>query len=466
MDKQFSDFGIGEEIIKRLSAAGITSPTAVQQKIMPLVAEGKNLMFQSETGTGKTFAYLLPILQRLCDNPKSSNPVRVLVASPTYELASQIKAQVRLVSDVKCALCIGGAPISRQVELLKEKPQIVIGGPARLLELIHLKKLKADAVETLVLDEADRLLSPELRNDTEGLLERLPRRVQLIGNSATVSDYTRKVLQSARDAIDRASEEKAPAESGKTSGSKDSAGKISTDMAANGTKDAGAKDSGNTPADQNPADRKQADQNPADRKQAASAIEFVTLPTEDVLKKRITHVAIFAERRDKIDTLRSFINAIKPKKLLVFTAKSDQIENIASKLRYRKLECEALSAKIGKQERKSAIDRFRSGKVSILVTTDLASRGLDIPDVTHVVQLDLPQTADFFIHRAGRTARAGKTGMNCVIGDAYEMQDFAKLEKKLGLKVYPKILYKGKLTSPRPDAEENDGKEDKGKGKQ
>ena len=461
MDKQFSDFGIGEEIIQRLSAAGITSPTAVQQKIMPLVAEGKNLMFQSETGTGKTFAYLLPILQRLCDNPKSSNPVRVLVASPTYELASQIKAQVRLVSDVKCALCIGGAPISRQVELLKEKPQIVIGGPARLLELIHLKKLKADAVETLVLDEADRLLSPELRNDTEGLLERLPRRVQLIGNSATVSDYTRKVLQNARDAIDRASEEKAPAESGKASGSKDSAGKISTDMAANGNKDAGTKDSGNTPADQNPAD-----QNPADRKQAARTIEFVTLPTEDVLRKRITHVAIFAERRDKIDTLRSFINAVKPKKLLVFTAKSDQIENIASKLRYRKLECEALSAKIGKQERKSAIDRFRSGKVTILVTTDLASRGLDIPDVTHVVQLDLPQTADFFIHRAGRTARAGKTGMNCVIGDAYEMQDFAKLEKKLGLKVYPKILYKGKLTSPRPDAEENDGKEDKGKGKQ
>lgn len=456
MDKQFSDFGIGEEIIQRLSAAGITSPTAVQQKIMPLVAEGKNLMFQSETGTGKTFAYLLPILQRLCDNPKSSNPVRVLVASPTYELASQIKAQVRLVSDVKCALCIGGAPISRQVELLKEKPQIVIGGPARLLELIHLKKLKADAVETLVLDEADRLLSPELRNDTEGLLERLPRRVQLIGNSATVSDYTRKVLQNARDAIDRASEEKAPAESGKASGSKDSAGKISTDMAANGNKDAGTKDSGNTPADRNPADRKQ----------AASAIEFITLPTEDVLRKRITHVAIFAERRDKIDTLRSFINAVKPKKLLVFTAKSDQIENIASKLRYRKLECEALSAKIGKQERKSAIDRFRSGKVTILVTTDLASRGLDIPDVTHVVQLDLPQTADFFIHRAGRTARAGKTGMNCVIGDAYEMQDFAKLEKKLGLKVYPKILYKGKLTSPRPDAEENDGKEDKGKGKQ
>ena len=409
MDKQFSDFGIGEDIIQRLSAAGISSPTAVQQKIMPLVAEGKNLMFQSETGTGKTFAYLLPLLQRLCNDKKNSNSVRILIASPTYELASQIKAQVRLVSDIKCALCIGGAPISRQVELLKEKPQIVIGGPARLLELIHLKKLKADAVETLVLDEADRLLSPELRNDTEGLLERLPRKVQLIGNSATVSDYTRKVLQSARDALDKA---------------------------ANGSKESSIP------------------QETEAKESTSGTIEFVTMPTEDVLRKKITHIAIFAERRDKIDTLRSFINAVKPKKLLVFTAKSDQIDNITSKLRFRKLECESLSAKIGKQERKAAIDRFRSGKVGILVTTDLASRGLDIPDVTHVVQMDLPQTQDFFIHRAGRTARAGKTGTNCVIGDAFELENFAKLEKKLKIKVYPKILYKGKLLSPRPEIQD------------
>ncbi|MBP5575557.1 MAG: C-terminal helicase domain-containing protein [Treponema sp.] len=224
---------------------------------------------------------------------------------------------------------------------------------------------------------------------------------------------------------------------GGVSGKKDSAGKTSTDSVANGSE--------------------------------SGTIEFVTMPTEDVLRKRITHIAIFAERRDKIDTLRSFINAVKPKKLLVFTAKSDQIENIASKLRYRKLECEALSAKIGKQERKAAIDRFRSGKVGILVTTDLASRGLDIPDVTHVVQMDLPQTQDFFIHRAGRTARAGKSGMNCVIGDAYELENFAKLEKKLKIKVYPKILYKGKLLAPRPDAEYGDadgdaGGEDAGKG--
>ena len=101
-----------------------------------------------------------------------------------------------------------------------------------------------------------------------------------------------------------------------------------------------------------------------------------------------------------------------------------------------------------KVERKAAIDRFRSGKCPVLVTSDLTSRGLDIPDISHVIQMDMPSNEDFFIHRAGRTARAGKTGFNIVIGDEYEMNKFALLEKKLGLTVYPRILYKGKLTAP------------------
>ena len=110
-----------------------------------------------------------------------------------------------------------------------------------------------------------------------------------------------------------------------------------------------------------------------------------------------------------------------------------------------------LHAKMDKQERKSAMDKFRSGKCKILVTSDLTSRGLDIPDISHVIQMDMPSNDDFFIHRAGRTARAGKTGINIVIGDEYEMQKYANLEKKLGLTVYPRILYKGKLVAPLQD---------------
>lgn len=381
---KFLELKVDESIVSKLEEIGITEPTEVQKKIIPLISEGKNIMFQSETGTGKTFAYLLPLLSRLYS--MENRMARLMIASPTYELASQIKVQVQKISGIKCALLIGGAPISRQIELLKEKPEIVIGGPARLLELIHLKKLKADGIETLVLDEADRLLSPELRDSTKGLMERLPKSVQLIGNSATVSKYTREILQKARNGI------------------------------LNDEKE--------------------------------NAILFVALPMENVLRKQISHWAIFSERRDKIDTLRSFINAEKPKKLLVFTSKSDQIENIASKLRFKKIDCETLCGKTNKVDRKSAIDRFRSGKTKILITTDLASRGLDIEGITHVVQMDLPEKEDFFIHRAGRTARAGATGINCVIGDAWEMENYARLEKKLKITVFPKMLYKGNVVDP------------------
>lgn len=381
---KFLELKVDESIVSKLEEIGITEPTEVQKKIIPLISEGKNIMFQSETGTGKTFAYLLPLLSRL--NSTENRMARLMIASPTYELASQIKVQVQKISGIKCALLIGGAPISRQIELLKEKPEIVIGGPARLLELIHLKKLKADGIETLVLDEADRLLSPELRDSTKGLMERLPKSVHLIGNSATVSKYTREILQKARNGI------------------------------LNDEKE--------------------------------NAILFVALPMENVLRKQISHWAIFSERRDKIDTLRSFINAEKPKKLLVFTSKSDQIENIASKLRFKKIDCETLCGKTNKVDRKSAIDRFRSGKTKILITTDLASRGLDIEGITHVVQMDLPEKEDFFIHRAGRTARAGATGINCVIGDAWEMENYARLEKKLKITVFPKMLYKGNVVDP------------------
>ena len=172
------------------------------------------------------------------------------------------------------------------------------------------------------------------------------------------------------------------------------------------------------------------------------------MPPEDVLRKRITHWAIYAENRDKIDTLRKFLAAENPTKALIFTSRADQVENIYNKLTYKKVVCAALHAKTDKQKRKAAIDRFRSGKEKILITSDLAARGLDIPEISHIIQMDFPQDEDFFIHRSGRTARAEKTGINVVIGDEWEMRHFAQLEKKLGITVYPKEVRDGKVTSP------------------
>ncbi|MBR0032699.1 MAG: DEAD/DEAH box helicase [Treponema sp.] len=379
----FGNLGIEEKYSAALSEIGINVPTNVQKTVIPEILSGKSVFFQSETGTGKTFAYLLPLVQKISGAEGVSSQkkdVRLIIISPTIELASQIKAQAKAVTEEKTALLVGGAPIKRQVELLKEKPSIVIGGPSRLLELFHLRKLKIDSAMAVVLDEVDRLVSPELRDQTLEFLASLGHEVQLVAASATITKSTEKIMSDLHFS-----------------------------------------------------------QKPV----------ILRLPEEDVLRKRITHIAIFSETRDKIETLRKLLSAEKGGKVLVFTSKIDQVANIVSKLKYKNVDCEGIHAKADKVSRKQTIDKFRSGKVRILVTSDLSARGLDFPDVTHVVQMDFPSNDDFFIHRAGRTARAGKTGLNIVIGDEYEMRKYSFLEKKLRIVVYPRMLYKGRLVSPQ-----------------
>ncbi|MBR1640515.1 MAG: DEAD/DEAH box helicase [Treponema sp.] len=369
MANVFSD--LNDVIRAKLDALAISSPTPVQNEVIPKILAGENLLFQSETGTGKTFAYLLPLLEKV-EKENDHQKVRIIVLAPTFELASQINSACKSVTDRKTALFIGGAPIKRQIETLKEKPEIVIGTAARLVELIRLKKLKTDGLLAAVFDETDRLIKKEAIEDTSAFRECLLPGTQIIACTATVNRQTKIFFADA---------------------------------------------------------------------------ENIIMPPEDVLKKRITHWAIYAENRDKIDTLRKFLSAENPQKALIFTSRADQVENIYNKLTYKKVQCTALHAKSDKQKRKAAIDRFRSGKEKILITSDLAARGLDIPDISHIIQMDMPSDEDFFIHRSGRTARAGKTGINVVIGDAFEMRRYAALEKKLGIIVYPKEIHNGKVLS-------------------
>ena len=372
--KSFAQLNIKEELTKKLEELSITKPSPIQAAVIPEILQKKNVIFESETGTGKTFAFLLPLVQALEEVPSED---KIIIIAPTYELASQIKTTAAKITSLKTSLFIGGTPLKRQIEALKEKPQIIIGNPSRILELIHLKKLKTANVKAVVLDEADRLISVEIADETKKLLASIPCDAQFIACSATVNENTKKIL-----------------------------GGIFS--------------------------------NPS----------LVIMPKEDILSKKITHWAIFAENRDKIAALKSFILAENPEKALIFTSRADQVENIASKLLYKKVDCMALHAKTDKKERKAAIDRFRNGKCRILVTSDLASRGLDISGISHIIQMDLPSNEDFFIHRSGRTARAGLSGINVVIGDEYEMRKYAALEKKFGLTVYPKVLYKGKVVNP------------------
>lgn len=364
--------GLSESILNKLTAMEIKGPTKVQDKIIPLIAQNKNVLFQSETGTGKTYAYLLPLINRL-EQEEDKTKLRILICAPTFELASQINSAAKKITDRKTALLIGGAPIKRQIEILKEKPQIITGTAARLVELIRLKKLKTNDLYAIIFDECDRLVKKEAFEDTDALRQSVSKECQIIGCSATINKSSRIFF---------------------------------------------------------------------------AGTENVVMPQEDILTKNISHWAIYAENREKIDFLRKFIAAENPGKALIFTSRADQVENIYQKLTYKHVDCMALHAKADKQLRKSAIDKFRSGKCKILITSDLGARGLDIPNITHVIQMDLPDDEDFFVHRSGRTARAGKQGINVVIGDEYEMRKYAALEKKLGIIVYPKQLHNGKVTDP------------------
>lgn len=386
----FSNLGLDSLFDRILNELKIQEPTKVQESAIPEILslstkkdnKSKLLIMESATGTGKTLAYLLPILE-VIRNEDLGNPL-VLICLPTKELASQIKTHLDLVTSkfkkpLKSVLLLGEAPMKRQIERLKEKPFFVIGTVGRILELIHLKKLKTESLDFLVLDEVDRLFSKEMREETETLGKFLPENLMTIAVSATLNRNLEEKLIDFLE-IDREN------------------------------------------------------------------LKEVRLPAEEILKKKITHWAFYAQRRDKIPLLRSILHVLNPEKALVFTGESGQVQNIVSQLLYKKIPGVAgINAKMDKFTKQEILRDYKKGKIKILVTSDLSARGLDIPDITHVIQMDIPQSQDFFIHRAGRTGRAGKTGMNILIGDRGEMFRLKNFEKNLGITIFPKMLYGGSV---------------------
>lgn len=373
-----------------------------------MLAAGESLLFSSATGTGKTFAYLLPLLGRLLEAagqdaqndgsprlPRGECP-RVFICAPTYELCSQIKneADCLLASaggapSLKSCLLIGSVQTGRQVESLRTKPALIVGNPGRLLLLAHKGKLKFRDLECLVLDEGDRLVSDELIEETGSLIEMIRgavpkgRGFQTVACSATIAPKERETL---------------------------------TRLMGGGVK-------------------------------------ILESGGMEVLRGKIEHWAVFSEERRKVDTLRSLIAAMgkgKNKgafKALIFTARGNRAADIAALLQHHKLAAAGLWGGMEKKQRKAAIDGFRSGGIRFLVTSDLAARGLDINDVDYIITLDTGDNTGAYIHRAGRTARAGKHGVMISIGAEADLIRLSKLEKKLGIVVYPKEIYEGRVIS-------------------
>lgn len=371
--ENFGGLGIDPFLIEKLAQRNIIKPTKVQELVIPRILNGEDVLFQSATGTGKTFAYLLPLFT----NPSKE----IVVIAPTLELCSQIKREVEFLGQKACLL-IGSANISRQIEALKkERPRVVVGNVARLLQLARMGKLKLSRTDALILDEGDRLVSDEQSAETAELIRLINPKRQTIACSATiVGEFRKRLAVFTRDGV------------------------------------------------------------------------FLETAEQEILRERISHWAFFSENRKKLDCLYSFLNAVHAKKVMVFTNSSGQVGNIVARLQYRGVAVDGLFSGVEKGSRKQALDNFRRGRLRVLVSSDLAARGLDILDVTHVVSLDTPSTVEGYIHRAGRTARAGKKGVMVTIGNEEELRRFSLMEKKLGIVVYPKVLYRGSIEAPEGQA--------------
>lgn len=376
MSKSFEELGVQPVLVKALAAQQLQIPTQIQEQMIPQVLAGENVLARSATGTGKTLAYLLPLLQRIDPGKKE---VQAVILAPTYELAMQIyRVLGALVQeaalDVKAVSLIGGAALTRQIEALKKKPQIVVGSAGRVLELLRKHKLSLTSVRTLVLDEVDRLLDEQNAPTVEIVMKEVPAQRQLLMVSATLPARTQKVIE-----------------------------------------------------------------------RLEKKVNLLEAASEVKLPEQLIHCYVKMEHREKLDGLRKVLHALDVKRALLFVEQQGRLETVLEKLQHHGLKVAGLRKDAGKQERKEALEAISKGKISLLVATDLAARGLDIPGVTHVINLDFPDEPQTYLHRAGRTGRAGQEGMVVSLVTQGEVARLERCRRSLKVDLQEYILSKGRF---------------------
>ncbi|BEP29250.1 DEAD/DEAH box helicase [Helicovermis profundi] len=371
----FAKLNINEKIINGLKKENITIPTKIQSDSIADILEGNDVIAEAVTGSGKTLAFLLPSFEKI---DTSSKELHTIVIVPTHELALQINNVIKALAKnsefpVRSVLIIGQVNIKRQIEYLKAKPHIVVGTPGRILELIKLKKIKAHQTKTIVIDEADKMLSDNNMSTVKAIIKTTLRDRQVLAFSASISERTK---ERAREVM------KEP--------------------------------------------------------------KLISL-TGEKINSDIKHIFVRAERRDKIDLLRKIIHALKHPKVIVFINRNEKVQEVVLKLSHHKIATVGIYGNAEKNERKQALDFFRNGRANVMVASDVGARGLDFKNVTHIINLDLPEDLNEYTHRVGRTGRNGKKGTAISIITSREEESMNIIEKRNKIELDERIIYNGKL---------------------
>ena len=369
---KFKELELSPELLKSVERAGFEEATPIQAETIPLALVGKDVIGQAQTGTGKTAAFGLPMLEKI---DPDRHELQGLVIAPTRELAIQTQEELyRLGRDkkVRVQAVYGGADIGRQIRGLKDRPHIVVGTPGRMLDHINRHTLKLGTVQTLVLDEADEMLNMGFLEDIEKIISQVPDQRQTLLFSATMPPAIKNI---------------------------------------------GVK--------------------------FMKSPHHVKIKAKEMTADLIDQYYVRAKEYEKFDIMTRLFDVQTPELTIVFGRTKRRVDELARGLEARGYRAEGIHGDLSQQKRMSVLRSFKSGHLDILVATDVAARGLDISGVTHVYNYDIPQDPESYVHRIGRTGRAGKGGMSVTFVTPNEMDYLHVIEN----------LTKKRMTTLRPPTE-------------
>lgn len=368
MSRLISDLGIIKKLQNALTDLEITVATDIQEQVIPIILEqSEDLVALAKTGTGKTAAFGLPLLQLV--DPENT-PVQTLILSPTRELSQQIynnlKDLAKYMPEVSIVLLTGGNTVKSQVEELKSAPQIIVATPGRFLDLLEKGEVDIKSLKNLVLDEADEMFQA-LKEDLMSILKAVPKNRRTYLFSATMPGELKDIVHNymSKNAVS-----------------------INSDMATIG-------------------------------------------------HEGIDHQYTVVDPIEKLDMLLHFLNSQEGGRGIIFCKTKAAVNKLAKNLAIRKISSGALHGSLTQGIRDRIMDQFREGYIDILVATDLVARGIDVKELAYVVNYHLPDTPEAYVHRSGRTGRAGAKGLSMTIIQEEEVKEIAEFEEELGIKFHP-----------------------------
>lgn len=363
---KFDDFKISPDIKSQLDFLGFKRPTDIQFKAIGPILNGEDVLAVAQTGTGKTAAFVIPVLEKIDRNLQKHKRkgIQCLVMVPTRELALQITEvfqQIGKKLKIRTTCVIGGVEQDQQIHDLKNKVDILVATPGRMFDLIHQGYIQLDQVSTLVLDEADLMLDLGFYKDIDDIRKKFTKKRQTLFFSATI---TKKIKQLAYSLV-------------------------------------------------------------------SNAIRIQISPKNPVAKT-IDHAVIFVEMDDKRFFLESTVKEYEDKKFVVFVRTKVRAERVMAAMERVQIKSEFLHGDVLQKDRFAILDRFKSGENRVLITTDVAARGIDIPDVDYVINYDLPENPENYVHRVGRTGRGGKLGQALAFCSKEEIPFLEEIETYTG----------------------------------